>query len=103
MLDETVDDAIQVACNHTHSAGLDAFMTGYIMLTYLNKFGKFKLKTNTNESEIVNLNQFEGLESFQSNVYLTGKDYPLMVKKSNFTSLSQNHQDKKARLLLNKN
>jgi target of EGR1 protein 1 len=91
--------------NKTHSAGLDAFMTGYVMLNYLNKFGKFQLKfdydlTQRQLSDFVDLNEFMGSGEFQNNVYLTGKDYPLMVKKSNFTSLSQNHVEKKARLAL---
>jgi hypothetical protein len=108
--EKLVDDSIGLVGNHTHSAGLDAFMTGYIMLNYLNKFGKFKVKSGEEDAassscDILNLNRFEGLENFHSNVYLTGKDYPLMVKKSNFTSLSHNHQDKKARIstMSNKN
>ena len=88
--------------NQIHSAGLDAFMTGYVMLSFLNKFSKFKLKKKESLSVVTNLNNFSELESFQFNVYLTGKDYPLMVKQSNFASLSHNHLEKKKRILINK-
>ena len=81
--------------NKTHTAGLDAFMTGYVMLNYLNKFSKFERK-NSNESSC-SLEQFVNLSEFNFSVYLSGKDYPLIVKKSNFASTSLNHQEKKQR------
>ena len=82
--------------NKTHTAGLDAFMTGYVMLNYLNKFSKFE-RQNANDSSGCRLEQFVNLSEFNFSVYLSGKDYPLIVKKSNFASTSLNHQEKKQR------
>lgn len=85
-----------------HNAGLDAFMTGYVMLNFLNKFTKFKLKNDVISPNNKNsLNEFDGLDNFNFNVYLTGKDYPLIIQKSNFSSLSLNHEEKKLRLSKN--
>ena len=95
--------------NNVHTAGLDAFMTGFIMLNYVNKFSKFVTKEeSTNQvisgtiNNVVPLKQFSNLDEFNFNVYLTGKDYPLIIKKSNFASTSLNHQEKKQRTMSNK-
>lgn len=87
--------------NKSHTAGLDAFMTGYVMLNYINKFTKFETKS-TQEYAIncCRLDQFVNLENFNFNVYLSGKDYPLIVRKSNFATTSLNHQEKKQRTSL---
>lgn len=83
-----------------HNAGLDAFMTGFVMLNYLNKFSKFKLKENVDLSkDNLNLNDFDELDKFLNKLYLTGKDFPLIIQKSKFSNLSNNHQTKKLKFL----
>lgn len=97
--------------NQPHSAGLDAFMTGYVMLNYINKFTKFKraaeLIDDMNTEEKIFFKDIFQLESmFRNNISLAGKDYPLVVAKSNFSSTSNGHKEKKERLvssLKNKN
>lgn len=91
--------------NKVHSAGLDAFMTGYVMLNAVNKVSKFRMENENEQEEIrttnnrIKLSQFTGISSkFKSNVYLTGKDYPLMIVKSNFSSCSSSHNEKRMRL-----
>jgi len=85
--------------NKTHSSGLDAFMTGYVMLHFVNKYSLFKYKCNpTQSTDLTNLNDFENLDSFKFNVYLSGKDYPLLVKKSQFSKTSLSHQEKRLKL-----
>lgn len=96
---EIVETEIEISnhendVNQTHSAGLDSFMTGFVMLTYLNKLTKFKtIEQSSNIGLIHLLNDFD-LEEIKNKVYLTGKDYPLMVRKSNFASTSLNHKEK---------
>ena len=87
------DEEIQ---NQVHNAGLDSFMTGYIMLNFINKFTKFKIKEKNHDK--ITLNNFMNIENLINNVYLTGKNYPLMIKKSNYSSISLNHQEKKNRI-----
>ena len=83
--------------NQIHNAGLDSFMTGYVMLNFINSFTKFKVIYSDVSSNIDKLNHqlddFD-LENIKNKVYLTGKDYPLMVRKSNFATTSQNHKKK---------
>ena len=93
----THDQSIE---NKIHTAGLDAFMTGYVMLDYMNKFSKFvkkEIQIEEEDTNSVKLEHFINLEEFNFNVYLTGKEYPLLIKKSNFASTSLNHQEKKQR------
>ena len=85
--------------NQMHSAGLDAFMTGYAMLNYLNKYSKLKLKNAENSNQLLKLNDFEKLDEFNFKIYLTGKDYPLMVQKSNFATNSTTHKEKRLKLM----
>jgi hypothetical protein len=94
------EDENRKADNQPHSAGLDAFMTGYVMLNYINKFTKFeKSKADEIYSEKVLLKDIHKLESlFRNNISLAGKDYPLVVAKSNFISISNAHREKKERL-----
>ncbi len=87
--------------NQIHNAGLDSFMTGYVMLNYINKFTKFKVISDLLNNDKLNfqLNDFD-LENIKNKVYLTGKDYPLMIRRSNFATTSQNHKEKRKNSLL---
>lgn len=87
----------QVVLNQSHSAGLDAFMTGYVMLNYVNKFTTFCILNENESAGIVNFSEIDKLESqFRNNIYLAGKDYPLVVAKSNFVSTSIGHREKQS-------
>jgi len=92
--------------NHAHTAGLDSFMTGYVMLHFINKLTKFKILPHTNSTETIQpsylMEEFD-LALFKNKVYLNGKDYPLMVLKSNFASTSTNHKEKRKISLTNTN
>ncbi len=59
-----------------HNAGLDAFMTGFIYLNYINKFTKFQIQDSASQSDsnILQVRLIEGLEAkFRNNVYLIGE------------------------------
>jgi hypothetical protein len=86
--------------NQLHLAGVDAFMTGYVFLSHLNHLGKLLVSESNRQivesldnSEPLSLNYFQ-LDEYLFNVFLTGKDYPLLVCKSSFAKTSQNHQEK---------
>ena len=100
--EQICQDEILHTANKAHTAGLDAFMTGYIMLNYLNKFSKFELISQFAAGQY-RLDQFLNMSDFNFNVYLSGKDYPLKIAKSNFATTSLNHQEKKQRTTLNLN
>ena len=86
--------------NKPHSAGLDAFMTGYIMLNYINRFSKFKITDNL-DHEKPELSHFDFCETrFKNNIALAGKDYPLSICKSNFATISIRHKEKKEKYFL---
>ncbi|XP_060080699.1 target of EGR1 protein 1-like [Ylistrum balloti] len=68
-----------------HRAGFDAFMTGYIMASYVSEYGTHKDSLKLAD---VGLNEIKNL------VYLTGKDIALSVVKSGFTKTSKDHREK---------
>jgi hypothetical protein len=98
---KTIENNPILSENKIHNAGLDAFMTGFIMLSYVNKITKYRfdecIQKNITQSRFLKLNMLDHLDYLKFNVYITGKDYPLMIKKSNFSSYSQNHFNKKKR------
>jgi target of EGR1 protein 1 len=70
-------DKFTIKPNQTHNAGLDAFMTGYVMLNYINKFAKFN-ENNINifngNTKYIGLNEIEDLLTiFRNNIYLVSK------------------------------
>ena len=97
----SVQDEPTTKQNQSHSAGIDAYMTGYVLLNYINKFTKFKLDQEIEMKNAgIQFGRICSLEShFKNNIYLVGKDYPLIVCKSNFASISLNHKEKKERNL----
>ncbi|OWF38964.1 target of EGR1 protein 1-like [Mizuhopecten yessoensis] len=68
-----------------HRAGFDAFMTGYIMASYVSEYGTYKGSLKMEDV---------GLEEIQNLVYLTGKDIALSVVKSGFAKTSKDHREK---------
>ena len=67
-----------------HRAGYDAFMTGLIYAVYL--------------SQIEASERDRKIGDWKNKLYLSGKDYPLSVSKSNFVKQSKEHLDKIARI-----
>ncbi|CAF0732084.1 unnamed protein product [Brachionus calyciflorus] len=89
------NETISIPKGLKHNAGCDAFMTGYVMLYFINKFSNVP---NKGDLRKILLSEFDGLERFNFNLNLSGKDYPLIIQKSNFNSVSVQHQEKKLRI-----
>ena len=81
-------DSVKSTCHGSHSAGHDAFMTGFTFAYYVSKYTKCRSQSDTVSfcdldcSDIVN------------RVCLTGKNIPLQIVKSNFAKTSKNHREK---------
>jgi len=81
-------DSVKSTCHGSHSAGHDAFMTGFTFAYYVSKYTKCRSQSDTISfcdldcSDIVN------------RVCLTGKNIPLQIVKSNFAKTSKNHREK---------
>lgn len=73
----------------THRAGYDAFMTGYIMATIACQYGK-----NMSQNESFTLNSIKGFNAVANKVYLSGKDVPLLIRKSAYANASKQHSEK---------
>jgi hypothetical protein len=82
-----------VSCGH--QAGTDAFMTGYIFISFLKNFNK-TVVTNLS-ADVAELKKISN-NSWSFNIYLTGKDYPLIINKSSFVHSSLNHSEKFSRI-----
>ena len=74
-----------------HRAGFDAFMTGFILTSLLCDRGLFDKSQSTID--------FSQLTDVLNNVYLSGKDIPLQVRKGSFAKTSKNHEEKRSRIL----
>lgn len=69
--DSQLKDSTETTTNITgrlHSAGADAFATAYVFATFLSK---------SPQNEQIPI-------SFQNKAYLVGKDFPLLIAKSQF-------------------
>ncbi|RNA29528.1 target of EGR1 1-like [Brachionus plicatilis] len=77
-----------------HNAGIDAFMTGHVMLFLIGKISNFE-SVGTLDIQNINLQNFKDVHSFNFNINLSGKDFPLVIQKSNFHSISLQHREKK--------
>ena len=73
--------------NAGHTAGFDAFMTGYVFATAITQISGAQV----NEELKISGGQ---LPIWHNKVYLTGKEVPLAVAKSNFASVSNFHKQK---------
>lgn len=77
-----------------HRAGFDAFMTGFVMACLLNKHTSVQEAQDFSFGAGLKLNDLDGVEKLRNKVYATGKDQPLLVSKSAFTSASKNHKER---------
>ncbi|XP_064625343.1 target of EGR1 protein 1-like [Lineus longissimus] len=79
-----------------HRAGFDAFMTGYTLASAVLKCGKLSvLQTSSSDVKLADLQ----LNKLKNNVYLSGKDMPLKITKSNFSKTSKEHRVKYVKLM----
>lgn len=72
-----------------HRAGIDAFMTGFIMATYFSRHCGEQGKDFCFQDSV---------QEFQNKIYLTGKDIPLIISKSSFAKTSKDHREKFSKL-----
>ena len=68
-----------------HSAGFDAFMTGFIFACYINR-------QNQHPSDFTP--RTLSMQEHVNKVYLMGKNFPFLIRKTPFSKLSKNHSDK---------
>jgi target of EGR1 protein 1 len=75
-----------------HRAGMDAFMTGYSYAAF-----------TWHKTKIVNEDAVTPLEiqdqTIANNMYLVAKEFPLLIKKSNFAKNSESHTEKYERII----
>ncbi|KAF2349310.1 Ribonuclease CAF1 [Trinorchestia longiramus] len=105
-----------------HSSGIDAFKTGFIFASYIRRAGKLRLpvdrppftsstdavsngnayscgsqaagKLQGQESDVNFTPQTLGMSGEVNKVYLMGKSFPFLVRKSPFAKVYKNHLDK---------
>jgi hypothetical protein len=85
------------SCNYAHTSGIDAFMTGYSFVYFLQKFSSLVEIMNDSDDNFIKLCDLS-LTNWLNNVYLSGKDYPLIINKSNFVTTSTNHKEKMSKM-----
>ena len=83
-----VNPAIKLSSCEGHSAGLDAFMTGYIFASYINEKTKFYEAHSDFSPACL------GLTEHVNKVYLMGKNIPFLVRQTPFSKLSKRHSEK---------
>lgn len=81
-------DSIKSTCRGSHSAGHDAFMTGFTFAYYISKYTKCR-----SQSETISFCDID-CSDLANRVCLTGKNIPLQIVKSNFAKTSKNHREK---------
>ena len=84
-----------------HRAGFDAFMTGFSFLVFLTSKseganGDLKVPSSLLGGQLVNPDLNE--DEIRNKIYLVCKDFPLLIKKSNFAKNSICHAEKIAKL-----
>ena len=101
-----------------HRAGIDAFMTGFAMATFISKYGHLPAanddasSSRTAEEEGESMEGDDcprakaapfveryGLTELVNKLYLGGKDVPLQITKSHFAKTSANHREKLKRIM----
>uniref|UniRef100_A0A2P2I067 Target of EGR1 protein 1-like n=1 Tax=Hirondellea gigas TaxID=1518452 RepID=A0A2P2I067_9CRUS len=83
---ETMNSGNTSACEG-HSAGFDAYMTGFIFASYISQQNKL-ITSDSFSSEAISLTEHV------DKVYLMGKNFPFLVRRTAFSKLSKNHTDK---------
>uniref|UniRef100_T1J7G0 Target of EGR1 protein 1 n=1 Tax=Strigamia maritima TaxID=126957 RepID=T1J7G0_STRMM len=73
-----------------HRAGCDAFMTGLVMAVFLSRY--------STKCEGMNSEDCVRIDEAINKIYLSGKDVPLIIQKSEFAKHSKNYLDKVQRL-----
>ena len=76
---------VEIVRSGSHRAGFDAFMTGFILSTYISQYGSY-----TGKLQLKDL----GVDQMKNAIYLTAKDHPLMIVKSSFSKTSKEHKEK---------
>ncbi|KAJ3158874.1 Target of EGR1, member 1 (Nuclear) [Geranomyces michiganensis] len=84
------------ASQHFHSAGFDAYMTGYLFAWY---FAKFHTAAPSASSQPAQPLPTSLKDAIGNKLYLMGKDIPLLVEKSAFAKTSVEFRRKKDALL----
>lgn len=79
--------------NSIHNSAIDSFMTGYIFAYFCMKYSNLTDIVSNCSNEIIKLDNLNNLNCWLNNVYLTGKDHPLIVNKSSFVKTSMDHQE----------
>ncbi|XP_018009775.1 target of EGR1 protein 1 [Hyalella azteca] len=92
---------IRSSASEGHSAGIDAFMTAYVFASYINRANNLKLSHNpssiNSDVEAAQLDfspESLGLCSEVNKIYLMGKSFPFLVRKSPFAKHSKSHIEK---------
>lgn len=81
-----------------HRAGFDAFMTGFTMACLLCKLTNIKESVQPRIGTGIKLSELTGIERLKNKMYIAGKDQPLVVTKSSFSSTSKNHKERIERI-----
>lgn len=75
----------EIVRSGSHRAGFDAFMTGFILSTYVAQYGSFNGSFHLKDL---------GVDQMKNAIYLTAKDHPLTIAKSSFSKTSKEHREK---------
>lgn len=100
-----------------HRAGIDAFMTGFAMATFISKYGHLPAANDASSNRIADEEgesmegddcpgskaapfvERYGLTELVNKLYLGGKDVPLQITKSHFAKTSASHREKLKRIM----
>ena len=74
-----------------HRAGYDAFMTAFCYSYDLIRYSRVKKACAFKD---ISFHSFDMKENFSNKIYLSGKDIPLQICKSEFAKTSKMHQNK---------
>ena len=84
-----VNNGVTVRRSGTHRAGFDSFMTGFAFAVALTKYGAISKSDDGTDSTVQ-----ISFDEVKNKVALSGKDIPLLIRKSNFAKTSALHNEK---------